>query len=276
MADSSSRDYSALHYRLPTEPADTYADRALTILQDFSRSHPKLLPYLLSSDLVLTLSGVRAYDTYVTFEGSSKKAIKQITDFMSDHGLSLFAEISDYEVPTEYYHLLNHSALEKLSERYDLADWFNPKPPYTMERFAVWSYHIEYLLRHHMSEGVLPREWLTDYLAAHDIRLGMLLGYPGEAIAACCWIATEGDGAWSTAVSADIAYHDAYHSAWPTYFFSEDIQDLPVIRQHQQLWSDILTAVYESSWHQELLKDQDFKRNAELIASLKEPPSAAE
>ena len=53
-------------------------------------------------------------------------------------------------------------------------------------------------------------------------------------------------------LDADIAYYDAYDSAYPIYKFALEVKSDENILKHQRLWSDILRGVYESSWHKSL------------------------
>jgi hypothetical protein len=259
-------DFDVLHYNLPAESSSHYSDKAISILRNFQKEH---LPYFLSSDIVLTLSGVRAFDTYITFEGLESSTVSQFRHILAKEGLTLASETSEYEDPVDFYYLVNHDALQAIPTQYAFKGWFNPNPPYTIERMHDWTYHIERTLNNLMADEKLPKAWLADHLSAHNIRFGILLGYPGEAIACGCWMDVLGEKQMPGARSSAIAYHDAYDAAWPTYYFTDAVAGNANIQAHQQLWSEILTEVYESHWHLALSNDKDFKDAAASIRELK-------
>lgn len=256
------QDYGVLKYTLPSGAAEQYAQRAIAVLDSLPFDE---LPYLLRADVVLTLSGVRALDAYISFPGLDLAGIARITRRLAAHGLTLFSEGDEYTGPSDGFFLVHHQAMQGLHQQYGLQGWFNPRPPYTMERLMVWAYLVEGILRGHMDRGTLPKEWLRDYQLPHDIWFGILLGYPGEAIASMCWLGALHERAGSLIPQAVIAYHDAYEAAWPVYGFTKDAMDNANVRAHQALWSAILTGVYESDWHQELKQDEEFVQVAATV-----------
>jgi hypothetical protein len=240
-------DFSVLRYSLPSGTAADYAQQAIDVLQTLP---VPLLHYALAADMVLTLSGVRAFDTFIVLEDLAPGDISQLQGKLEAHGFTLRPEADDY-VSGDFYSLINHAALGRIPSQYAIEGWFDPKPPYTSERMAVWAYYMDGMLRNLMFEGKLPKDWLAYPRSAPDIRSGILLGYPGEAIASVCWMDVLGEEI-EDAPKASIAYHDAYDAAWPVYAYKEEVRGNPNILAHQKLWSDILTQVYESPWHRSL------------------------
>lgn len=262
-----SEDFTVFQYRLPAKTSSDYAKTAVSVLTKFDI---QILPYLLSSDTVLTLSGVRAFDTYITFEGIDNSVVTELQKTFAQHGFTLESESSEYEDTVDFFYLVNHAAMQVLPAQYTFDGWFNPHPPYTVERMHMWTYHIERTLFNLMADGKLPKEWLPYHLSAHHIRFGILLGYPGEAIACECWMDVLGEKQMPNALTAPLAYCDAYDAAWPAYDYTDDVKDNPHILAHQKLWSDILTEVYESDWHKELQNTDEFKSAAARVHRLKE------
>jgi hypothetical protein len=251
-----SLDFAVFHYALPAEKAAVYAAQAIKILRDIQAKQPRLLPYMLAANTVLTLSGVRALDTYITFEKLTATEVEAAMALLSSHGFTLFSMVTEYDKTDEdVYTLVNHAAVKKIPEQYRLKAWIEPREPFTNERLLSWSYLVEYRIFNAMEEGRLPREWLSQRWTAHDIRFGILLGYPGEAIASSCWgdVLNSADKT-PELLSAEIAYHSMYDAAWPVYYFMQEVRDNAHIKAHQKLWSDILTAVYESAWHKSVAK----------------------
>jgi hypothetical protein len=248
-------DLKVFNYKLPGGTPDGYSKAALHILKKLEEVNRECLQYFLAANTVLTLSGVRAFDTYVTFEKLSAHEIAQVTELLASKGITLFPHLSEYDDrDKDMYSLVHHEALSKIPEQYGFSGWIQPNAPFDFDRMIAWSYTVESKLFQAMQEGKLPKEWLNHHWSAHDIRFGILLGYPGEAIASCCWeeVIHQKTGEELSAKTAEITYHDAYDAAQPTYFYMVQLKDNPNIKHHQELWSYILTRVYESTWHQNL------------------------
>jgi hypothetical protein len=65
-----------LEYSLPAEAPELYAERAIGILQQIKQQFPEFYPKFIAPSEVLTLSGVRAFDTY--YELGTEAIPKQI------------------------------------------------------------------------------------------------------------------------------------------------------------------------------------------------------
>lgn len=262
-------DFDIFSYKIPAKKTPSeFAAEAITLLKNFDIH---ILPYLLSSDIVLTLSGVRAFDTYISFEGLDNSEISKLRGIFTKLGFTLESESSEYEEPVDFYYLVNHAALLDIPDQYRFGGWINPNPPFINDRMHAWTYFIERNLFSMMEKNTLPKEWLPYHLSAHNIRFGILLGYPGEAIACGCWMDILGEKQMPNALSSTLAYHDAYDAAWPTYYYTDAVENDTNILAHQKLWSDILSGVYESDWHSALQANNEFKNAAAKIHALKNP-----
>jgi hypothetical protein len=243
---------------LPSGKADDYSANALQILNKIEKLNPRLLRYFLKANTVLTLSGVRAFDTYLTYDDLDTNEVQAVTELLANEGFTLYSNRSEYDGDdVKSFSLIGHHALTKIPEQYQLEHWVSPIPPFTVDRITVWICVIESWINKSMRENVLPSEWADYKWPRIDIWFGVLLGYPGEAIASACWNSSPSPTQKDPSIIwADIKYHDAYKATWPVYELMKDIKDNPNIVQHQKLWSDILTNVYESPWHQEYKESQ--------------------
>ena len=177
----------ALRYSMPKETASLYVGHALRILKDVENSLPKALPYMLRADAVLTLSGVRAFDTYLSFEDLTEINIDNLIRILGGQGISLFSMLSEYDSRgADIYNLIHDEALGKIPEQYTLPGWSNFRKPFTFDRFTAWCGLVQDNLAWAMQEDKLPSKWLKDYWSPHNIRFGVLLGYPGEAVTSFC------------------------------------------------------------------------------------------
>lgn len=241
-------------YSLPHGTSKEYAQNALKILQIIEKIQPKLLSSLLQSDAVLTLSGVRAFDTYLSFEKLTDTEIDAAISLLEANGLTLFANSSEYDATGKnIYSLMHHDALSKIPQQYKLSAWVEPHKPFTFDRLLSWSYFVESGIFRAIETGELPKEWGVNRRTAHNIRFGILLGYPGGAITSSCWEdVQQNSDSRPELCQAKIAYFDMYDAAQPIYFYSKKLKNDTLITRHQALWSEILTEVYESPWYQKL------------------------
>jgi hypothetical protein len=257
-------DFDTFNYTPPPHPADYYAEQAVAVLQAIEHVDRSLLPYVLPADIVLTLSGVRAHDTHIAFGAKTPEAaIRKLQNTLGGYSLTLFPNRSEYQEVNEdqtVYYLVHHVALNEIPELYHLPCWITPHTPFTLDRWLSWSYIIESQIYAAIKKGQLPKAWANVNHVAHHIRYGVLLGYPGEAIASFCWHYAKAGKRFIDMPEAEIEFATHYHAATPTYAYHASLAKDQNIRAHSALWSDILRLVYESPWHTKLQKSRTFKR----------------
>ena len=252
--------YNTFSYSLPQGLVTMYAQNALEILQAVGDLNTAALPLLLRADVVLTLSGVRAFDVYMDDPNDflTAKEVSRLTELLQSYGLHLESQRSEYSTKSDEkfsYYLVNTSALKRIPAQYKLKAWIEPKAPYSFDRLMAWAYLVEKQIYAAIYSNELPNKWATDYWAPHNIRFGVLLGYPGEAIASLFDQTSES----AQLIESTIAYYDIYHAAHPIYVFNSELKANQNIIDHQRLWSDILVKVYESKWHQAVKEDNRFR-----------------
>ncbi len=273
--------YGIIKYRLPTEGAATYAGRALDILQSLEAVVPECLPLFLSSNSLLTLSGVRAYDAYDAFYDYLDEAqIEKVVQVLKDKGvvvLRIDASFTTYPDPDKQFELVHVEAFRNLWTTYELprdsnvADVIEADIPIDNAHLVAWMYFIEHELANAMDNRALPRAWMNDWWAPHHARVGMLLGYPGKAIESLLW---EGSliEAGEERMDAEISHAGNYFAAWPVYNYKLSLKTDPEIVAHQKLWSDILELVYESDWHKRVKTTESFQKIMQYITIKESPP----
>jgi len=246
---SDERRYDYFKYRLPEKSTQHYANNALKILKDIKHEFPDLFRVFRVPSEVLTLSGVRAFNAYNQLgriNAATKNGIKAL---LKRHNLLLVEDT----VPVlggsnrdNLFMLVNFAALSEIPKTYGyIPSW--PKPVIrhmqTGQDFLLWWTVWKVLISQELVDNKrLPgREWVQDGYAAHNIAFGMVLGYPGEAIASCLW----GEEAGIAEISARIKHATQYSGPQPIYSYTEKLKDNPNIQAHEKLWSDILTIVYK-------------------------------
>lgn len=248
------RNYDFFQYTLPTAPVQSYVANALSILSEIKAKYPTFYKHFICPSEVLTLSGVRAFDTYYELgKRTSSKDIDGLKAMLKEHNVLLLEENFDMcnEWNTEHrYSLLHTASVFDIPNQYrHLPDpgWVPPnlaaldKGTDFFLWWATWKDAI--MLRNTWEKTV--KEWLRrDPWAAHNITFGILLGYPGEAI--CSILYDTGKGAdEGQNLRANIAYGAEFDGAQPIYDYLKAVADNPNIVGHEKLWSEILTGVYQ-------------------------------
>lgn len=238
------RRYDYFKYRLPKGSAKDYAKNALAILSVVKAKFPEFYDNFRQPSEVLTLSGVRAFDTYYDFgKNANPTRIAELKTFLHKHGILLLEE--NFEVirvdnSMHNYSLLHVDAFLRIPKDYGYVPaWDTPVIDRIQDNndftlfWLLWKQQIGGM---YGKDKKMPAKWYNSWSAIHDITFGMLLGYPGEAI--CSLIIDGAD------LMAQIANAETKDGAWPTYGYDPSLKDNPRIVAHQQLWSDILTKVY--------------------------------
>lgn len=244
--------YDFFKYKLPGGAASDYARTAIEILTDLKTQYPKeFRDCFRCPSEVLTLSGVRAFDTYYDFGADADKTtIQAIKQTLRKHGIILLeheSKILGQSIDNEYS-LLNMHALQEIPDVYSgLLGWATPPDNNdTIDDFYLWRllWDQNVLLGDNSDESKDQlKKWLVlDLGAVHNINFGMLLGYPGEAIVSLL----ENSDDDRELVKASVKYHDKFDGAHPVYEYARELHDNPKIAAHQKLWSDILDEVYDT------------------------------
>jgi hypothetical protein len=249
---SMKRNYDYLRYSLPTETAGVYSQKAIKILREIQDQYPDFYIRFRCPSEVLTLSGVRAFDTYYELGADAKPSdIRGLKALLKKHNILLLEHtfpMNGLANEQNDYSIVNVGEMLKTPERYGYVP-FKWVPPHfeLMENdrdfflwWAMWKQSIE----GDPNMGTLMAEWFkNDHLAAHNVTFGMLLGYPGEAICSALY-ETEEDYDQGLIQQANIQCSNVFDGAVPIYSYHKELSDNRHIVAHQKLWSDILKNVY--------------------------------
>lgn len=248
------RQYDLFDYRLPKHGADYYAGRAVTILKEIRERFPKQFEKnFRAPSEVLTISGVRAFDTYYDFGKDETDAdIQGIRELLKRFGIWVVDESAPFmgeDNPERSYSLLNLEALKNIPNQYSFVPGWKPFLPEKADRdqdfilwWNVWKNSAAGELGEDQDKWSFVQDGHVDWWIPHNLTFGMLLGYPGEAISSCLW--SEVLGERYELIQSNIELSDKFDGAQPVYDFSPEIKDNPNVVKHQQLWSDILEQTY--------------------------------
>lgn len=240
--------YDFFQYRLPEGAADEYAQRAVKILQEIQAKFPELYTSFKAPSEILTLSGVRAFDTYYDLgEEAIQKQITGIKALLKKHGILLLEAdfLPANDVYSDHqYSLVHMEALRDLPNRYGHIPGWRSLHIEAMKQdfdFMTW-WHLFWQkgIAAEERDNETIRKWLrNDWWAPHNISFGMLLGYPGEAIVS--YLEESED---SEVATARILHADIPDTAQPMYSYLSSLANNVNIVAHEKLWSEILGKVY--------------------------------
>jgi len=244
---SDSVNYDIFDYKLPPLTAEEYASAALSILGGIKNEFPEFYDRFKSPSEVLTLSGVRAFDTYYELGKSTPpQRIQELKEFLYKYGIILIEEKQVNSIPggvqfdDNPYSIIHFDALKRLTNDYKNSEISIPDEDTILDpkSFIIWWFFWKANIM--MSKNEVLKDLIcNDVWAPHNITFGMLLGYPGEAIVSICI-----DPDIIGGVEAKIRHARDRNGAQPVYEYAPELKGNKNISVHENLWSAILDEVY--------------------------------
>jgi hypothetical protein len=240
---------SALGYKIPPESAEKYAQNAVTILNELKIQFPEFYDEFKAPSEVLTLSGVRAFDTYYELgENVPAERVSELREFLLNNGIVLVEETEVNKVAGKLstdnpYSVIHVAALNRISDRYtENAAFTAPDIDVITDAksFFLWWFIWKQKFTDGL-QGDIKQFIKNDVWAGHSATFGMLLGYPGEAIMSLFWDDADVQIAM---IEAKVLHADKFDQAWPRYDYVKDLESNDNIVAHEKLWSGILERVY--------------------------------
>ncbi|WP_329101628.1 hypothetical protein [Streptomyces sp. NBC_01439] len=250
--------FSEIPYVPPKATAKDYAGRALELLRGFEHLDPRLLAYMLAPSNILALAGLRSFSPYndkLRFNLDMPKFEK----LLSDNGLLWLNENpngNDSDLPS--YALVNFDVADHLSEAYPLDAIVStgPVPERSNWGFFAWVGALDISFARAIENSVLPKQWLADWWSPHNIRFGMLLGYPGAAISS---FVQSGIGDKQPSEMDHVTISSGLLSSPDVAFLIDrNLTAREDVATVIQLWQATLVAVYEVYPEERLMADRDF------------------
>lgn len=180
--------YNELRFKLPSHSSHNMAKKAVNIIKAVNSAVPSAKNLLLEPSNILLLAGARAISPYNGFESLNDTEFKKLELALTEHSISIFNELTPYDnVDFVSFSLINEQEIKKLDQKYEFLKK-KMKPPIGFERqdLIEWFFIFERKLASMIDEDLLPKAWDNSWLP-HNLRFGMLLGYPGIAISSMLW-----------------------------------------------------------------------------------------
>jgi len=245
--------FKELGYVAPPVTAKKAAALAIRRIEIARRLDVGYLVYLLQHSTILMLSGLRAQSPYMSFSPDmGGQRMTRFKHYLKSQGVLLLAnEPHEENIPTASHFMVMPKTIEHLPEFYGFLHFERPYERQLLEQnilgFVTWSSVIEAKFASMMESGALPKEWLHDWWAPHNLRFGMLLGYPGVAISSALWAQSKPrmHGKDSKSVHFQMYEPDEMHGAEVGYYVSKDSGQSPEIAEHHTLWNSVIKEVID-------------------------------
>lgn len=252
--------FDELRFLPPPHGPAYYANQAIKILSNVEQTDKAILAYLLDPSAVLAFAGLRAQSPYHAFADTVSAAqIDALDAVLFSHGIYRQSEITRYEKHNfTSFSFWNYAAIREIPERYKAVEaaWFNPEEKFSYNVDAEWIYATVFMLADLMKKDVFPKQWLNDWFAPHNLRFGMLLGYPGEAISAFLWQEAKGKGLPRNKEIV-IATGEPFYGTNVSFEAAKPTQ---TVTNLTALWQETLQLVYREFNHTTLLKDGGYAK----------------
>jgi len=251
--------YDLFEYSLPEGTADSYARNAIKVLQEIKQDFPEFYDEFKFPSEVLTLSGVRAFDTYYALGNNADMSqVAELKKLLLKHDVVLILEktpiFKEDGEEENRYSIIHKKAFEDIPNRYkNCFGWeFNGFDSFDKDSdfilwWQMWQRRIALrALRKNSDDSVNKKniqvmKWMQkDWFTPHDISFGMLLGYPGPAIVSLVTPRRKEE----KLLDIEPQHYDKFDGAIPSYNISPVLKNDKTIQAHRQLWSDILDKVY--------------------------------
>lgn len=244
------KSFTELDFVVSTNDAAKAANKAIALIEAAYAHDPGWLVYLLQHSQILLLAGLRAESPYISFSPLiTPLRLKRLRYFLVENGFELMHERASFEKPSHVYSMQNPRLFARLPEMYEFLQsstyqWHAPTN-YDAQAVIEWCFIVERRLAQMMEDGQLPRTWLFDWWAPHNLRFGMLLGYPGAAISSYLWAGAKEKHSGKTSDLITIGYQEPDELLGAEVSFStgkKTIQQSEIVYTHE-LWTTVISTV---------------------------------
>jgi hypothetical protein len=256
---------SEIPYVPPAEAPEFYAACSLERLRAFEQLDSRLLAYMLAPSNVLALAGLRSFSPYnsaLNFDVDMPKFEKLLVSYELIW-INESPNVADPRMTS--YALVNFNVADQLSRTYPLGAVTTTGK--ILERslwgFYGWQSGLDIALARTIESNVLPKRWLKDWWSPHDIRFGMLLGYPGVAISTFVESESAKDN-WKDLEEVVISL-GRFNSADVRFMIHTSLRQREDITSMIATWQNTLAAVYEIYPEEQLMKDAGFATAVEAM-----------
>lgn len=256
--------FQELEYTQPSISIQQASERAIRVIKDLLEVAPSALPYIMEPSAILVFANLRTQSPYHILGDEVTGDIKAKLDaVLLKHTISRWEDDTRYDDPkTGIFSLVNSTVFNQIPNHYGFAKsiWKCPVQSPNIAQICEWVLVMERSFAGLMESDSLPREWLRDWWAPHNLRFGMLLGYPGVAISSALWAASRAHLTNSEFDETEvlIAAQGTYFGTQVAFYLHPKAKDDPSVKGITHVWSEVIRIVYDRLPLSELLKNSEF------------------
>lgn len=261
-----SLEFQELGYNQPSISIAKAAEAAVTVIKDLLAITPSVLPYIMEPSAILLFAGLRAQSPYHVLGDEVSEELKENLDaVLTKHGICRWSDDTAYDnSKSGVFSLVNTVALDDIPNHYGFAKdiWKSPVVSPTVPQICEWVLVMERALVGLMESDTLPEEWLRDWWTPHNLRFGMLLGYPGVAISSNLWAESHFrfNGAEDAVTEIIVAEDGQYFGTRVSFYITTDAADNPSAKNVKHIWNEVIKQVYAVMPLNQLLLNKDFEK----------------
>ena len=260
--------FQELQYKYLDIKTSEAVENAVQIIKDVFNTVPEALPFIIEPSALLLFANLRAESPYhLIGDLMGKDRIKMLDATLAKHNIYRYTD----ELPAESAHpgeevfsLISPAKLNAIPIQYEFVKevWIplNLTIPFRYA-YIEWAFVTERSLAKLMYDKKLPAEWLNDWWAPHNLRFGMLLGYPGEAISSTLWAeAHERSGTSKNDSTAElvVAIDKQYFGTQVGFDTNQETLNNHSVVNIKDSWKKVITQIYEELPFTELMRNEDF------------------
>lgn len=249
------------------------ADRAIKILKKVQQACGNaLLAYWVLPNIILTLSGARAYCDSVFWEYDQapledwdteiKRSLEVVRNTVSITDSAAGIQSGHDNERYASMELLLDDGLQYVLNQTSLLD----KREFRFSDSATTE-DVSSELVTHLREQPQFKDYNDENL--NHVTFGIMLGYPDIAISESVLLWEKDDPFMEPLIDADIRGSGYYICPRPVYSYPRHLISNPTITANEQLWSQILKDYYTSAFHKHLESEPEFMNKMEELKNLR-------
>jgi hypothetical protein len=252
------------------KPNAGHAITTLTRIQTLCGSD--ILAYWVLPNVILTLSGARAYCDGIFWSNNQKilsewnKDISRSLDVLKSCTSVLIAKSGIQSVRNDEtyasYDLIFKEGLDFVLSKTNLIN----KEQLDLSDPRITSTQLQQQFKIILSKNKKLKGFNEEDI--DHIYFGILLGYPDEAITESVHLWSNQDPFAEKLIDADIKGAGYYINPQPVYSYPRKLINNPKINVNERLWSKILDDYYHSDFHKALEKDVGFQEKMKELGNL--------
>lgn len=261
-----------IEYRLSAITADQAATMVIEALTEVEKLGSDSLRYCMQPSNLLAIAGLKSVSPHNTIdEDFSDEQISSLNKVLISYDCAFVAQNEYGSSPdSRDYSVMNFGALQTIAKVYPVMDGLLAAPTTpNWADYVQWSNKARYHLAMKMDENILPKKWLQDWWNPHHLHFGMMLGYPGIALASTAKRGIKELDRQTDMELVEIEIASSFYDSIDiSYAVDKQMINHEQIKKHSQLWKDTLQGVYNEFNDEKLSALDGFNQGQSKVIKL--------